>query len=365
MRLKFNLARNRARRAEWAILDHPRKSNRSMESKIELPAPDAILHPVAQKVQTAMEKASPKEDGRVHIDVQNLPEVKASPGQAMRIAQSLHVILERLAALGVGLKDGKEPRPTLHFTKNEDFLTLYIEEGIEYVERKPTAEEKRRPSWTWNNKSTQLTGKLTFRLGSDRTIRVRRYWTESASTPLELTLLTVIERMDGLFQKFEQDRAIEVQRQKDREEEAKRWRVAEAKRKHQETLNEITDERAQNLARASEWWRIYNDMRSFIETCEKRWEEEGNGRLSSSQEAWLTWAKTHAERSSPFELGYPDPVTDGPFDETSVPFGGPYPENKEIPDPPSLQKRESSSSPSYYGDKSFKPYPFWLRHQAR
>jgi hypothetical protein len=168
--------------------------------------------------------------------------------------------------------------------------------------------------------------------------------------------------MEGLFQKFEQDRILAIQRQKEREEEQERWKIAEVQRAHQKAIDDLADERAQNLARAAEWWRIHCDMEHFIEECEKKWKEEGKGELKSEQQSWLTWARTQADRSSPFALGYPDPIKDGPIDKSAIPFGGPYPEKTSIPDPPSLHQKKTSQS-SFYETPSSKPYPFWLKYQ--
>ncbi len=360
-KIRFDVKANEARRAEWAIPE-PKRQEGTMETEIQLSTSVEKLHPQAKKIQTLMEGATVDETGRVKIEARDIPKIIASPGQADRIAQALHVLIERLALLGVALKDGNESKPTLLFTKKEDYLTVQIEEEIEEIERPVTVAEKRRPSWTWNNKSNQPSGKLTFRLDSNHTLSGRRYWSESKSKPLEETLVTVIDKMNGLFQKFEQDRISAIQRQQEWEAAEKRRKIAEAQSAHRKAIDDCADERAQNLARASEWWRLHQEMEHFIEECEKRWKEEGKGLLEPAQEAWLTWARNQANRSSPFALGYPDPLKDGPIDEAAIPFGGPYPKTTPIPDPPSLQPKESSSQPNYYAPQPSKPYPFWLKY---
>jgi hypothetical protein len=107
----------------------------------------------------------------------------------------------------------------------------------------------------------------------------------------------------------------------------------------------------------------------FISECERRWRNGRAGELTKAQVDWLNWAHENAKAMSPFEVGYPDPANDGPFDPAGVPFGGPYPAKRDFPRPPTLPKIPPPVvQQSGYGHASIpetKPFPFWLKHPRR
>jgi hypothetical protein len=138
----------------------------------------------------------------------------------------------------------------------------------------------------------------------------------------------------------------------------------ERNRQHQVNLAATAAARAQDLTIAAEWFRLYTSTLHFIDECEKRWRTiSPSGAITLEQQSWLAWARAHASKMSPFEIGYPDPSTDGPFDSTQVPFGGPYPPKRNLPRPPTMPKippPENSAYPSYR--PAPQQYPFWLKH---
>lgn len=144
----------------------------------------------------------------------------------------------------------------------------------------------------------------------------------------------------------------------------------EAKRKHAESLESVEQHRKNDLAKAAEWWRLHQSVVDFIAECERRWRNTQEGKLMDEQESWLSWAREMAQSSSPFEIGYPQPSIDGAFDPTEVPFGGPYPETRKFPKPPTMPDapppvvvQQSYGAPS--SQPSPKPYPFWLRNRSK
>jgi hypothetical protein len=91
------------------------------------------------------------------------PEIRASPAQAKRIASAVDAIKRRLDSAKIQTSASDESS-SLRFSKGDDYLILRIEEAVEEVEVAPTQEQKRRPSWTWQNKLKQPSGKLSFRI---------------------------------------------------------------------------------------------------------------------------------------------------------------------------------------------------------
>ena len=121
----------------------------------------------------------------------------------------------------------------------------------------------------------------------------------------------------------------------------------------------------QLLHRAAQWWQVHQADLDFIAACEKYWRGRQDGKLSEEQEKWLAWARKNADTVSPLTAGYPDPALDGPFDPEAVPFGGPYPVVRQMPDPPVFQQPERERSYDYSHVQPANPYPYWLRHQKR
>lgn len=136
-------------------------------------------------------------------------------------------------------------------------------------------------------------------------------------------------------------------------------------------LESTARHRKDDLAKAAEWWRLYQSMMAFIAECERRWHETQGAGLTNEQQAWLLWARDNAKGLSPFEACYPSPASDGAFDSEAVPFGGPYPATRQFPEPPTMPTipvpvviQQSYGSSSYQAPAP-KPYPFWLKYQRK
>jgi hypothetical protein len=191
------------------------------------------------------------------------------------------------------------------------------------------------------------------------------------------------EVVRGVIQHYE---AVAEQREREAEEERKR-RAAEAERwqreqeeeairrkrkqceEHPGRLQAAARHRMDDLVRAAVWWEVHGTVMEFIRVCEQRWRQEQEDVLTTEQEAWLGWAREAALAMSPFPAGYPDPERDGAFDAAAIPVGGPYPESRNLPDPPTFPKTPPPVTPSGYhdygGSPGPKPYPFWLRGPKR
>lgn len=79
------------------------------------------------------------------------------------------------------------------------------------------------------------------------------------------------------------------------------------------------------------------------------------------------WARREARSYSPTEVGYPEPLRDGPFDSKDVPVGGPYPERRDFPRPPTMPEIPPPvvQQATYQHAPASQPYPFWLKYQGR
>jgi hypothetical protein len=362
----FDVAANRKRREEW------RSTNSDVDSlavDLVLPPEEVELHPVAQRHLRAFEKKKPGEDGFVNVVARDLFRCDVAPSTAGRLCRALHAILVELEARGCKLKAGSSEFSSLRILKGPDDLTISCSESREQVEREPTQEEKRKPSWTWQLKGTRPTGRLGFEVLASG-LRGRRTWTESAGKPLEEILGIVVEKVEVTFRGFEDQRQSEIVAAKRREEEAKRAAEEyerrqkeeaerERKRRHEAKLAEIVETRRDNLFAAAHTWMESSLLHAYVDECERRWREKGE--LSSEQLAWTAWAREEATKLNP--QGYPDPAADGRFDPSTIPVGGPYPKikplkEKKVPEPVQPEVR------TVYVEQSHQ-YPFWIKNRGR
>ena len=335
--------------------------------RIELPADNRSLHPVARELRTALLAATPGQDGKLHInDRIDVPSVSVSKKAVDAVTRSFDAILSELETRGVEFRKfrGKYGHPSFHCGRYP--TSLSIEELIETIKREPNAQEKRRPSSEWQLTSQQPSGRFRFSLGTDR------YYSRSSDitliqksdVSLEEITAQVIEKIWDFFVSSEKAHLESEERWKQDQAKEKIRREEEKKEQHQQTLEDIANRRRENLIRAAQWWRLHNATADFVNHCEQRWNSE-SGTLTPAQETWLAWARSNLTALSPQQIDYPDPARDGPFDPAVVPFGGPYPETRQVPRPPSMPAPTPPPTEvhHHHSHQSAQGYPFWLKHQ--
>jgi hypothetical protein len=331
--------------------------------QLGLPVSSANLHAVVADLEKVIRSSKPDMNGMIVVRNARLPALSISPASADRAIRSLSVLYTELESRGVILKTGSRG-DSIAFWKDKDEIVLFAEEAIDTIERQPTPEERRRPSWEWKTKVQQPSGRLNFSLYSpDGKSGGRSKWKEGPRNQLEIVLYAIAERVWTFFSDEEAWRMREVERQRRLAEEALIRAEEEKRATHEKRLTNAGAARVTNLIRASEWWRLRQCAEEFIAGCERMWNET-SGSLSKEQETWLSWARRQANALSPLAMGYPQPERDGAIDPASVTFGGPYPETRLLPLPPTMEK--PAPQESGYQSASWQtpqPYPFWLSHQ--
>ena len=225
--VQFHVAENLKRREEAKAVSPDEPTVESWPDRLALPENEAQLHPIAARLAASVDAAKPAEDGRIQIRTANLPEVNCSLSLAIRVAGAVHVIADQLEERGVTTRAGKEPGTALQFVSGEDAVSLRMEEEMEELERTPTAAEKRRPSWEWQTKVRQPSGRLLLHLYSSQRIHGRKQWSETTSRPLERILPLVIARIMEVFREFVEERKREEQRRLDQIERERLWNEEE------------------------------------------------------------------------------------------------------------------------------------------
>lgn len=351
-----------------------------LAASADLPTESAGFHPLAEQFLAAVKTAAPSYDKqRVHLRQRDFPEADISKAQAPRAARAFHGLLNLLESRGIVFKRSRSKYDGGCFRKGNDDLHLKIEE--ELIEKSQDS-ARRRSYYSSGSDSKIAGGKLTFIVNPDRYGRTaEKRWTESEKLPLETIVAEMAKAIIRHYVDLQDKRAAEaarqekerieweIRRKKEQAEEAIR-QTEEAKRKHAETVEKTARARQEDLVKASEWWKIHRGIEEFIAECERRWAAAQGAQMTPEQQAWLTWAHEVAKSSSPFESGYPEPTRDGVFDPAAVLFGGPYPQVRKFPQPPTMLDipapvvvQQSYGASSYTPES--KPYPFWLKHPRR
>lgn len=354
-------------------------ANRSVGDELTLPEGTESLHELAAAIIPAIKRAHLDSDKRAHLSSERtLPEVKISKALAERAAQAFHVILVNVEAMGIPFRKSQSSYDSGYFQKSHDRLYLKIEEQM--IDKAPHAKRSRYSGYGYGLRAEKVpSGLLTFSLKTDRYgSRDEKEFSESEKESLDKLLARVVNEIRGHYVAAQKRREAEaIQREKDRieseirhkkylEEEAVR-EAEEAKKNHAKSLSKTAEKRKDDFLKASEWWRIYESASKFIAACEQRWKEGQNGELTAEQADWLVWARKTADDLSPFALGYPEPSQDGDFNPGKVPSGGPYPNTRDFPQPPTMPEIPPPvvQQTGYgYTPPPPPPYPFWLRHRG-
>ena len=376
----FEVAANVARREEWAANNLLTAVRAIKCEAVELPPEEIELHPIAERHRQALLKAKPGELGFVTVQGKDLFACELSAAMIPRLARAMQAIICELEDRDYEFKAGDSEYQGLQITREKDHVSLKWSEAKLELEREPTAADKRKPSWTWQLKETKPSEQLTVEV-SAWGLKGKRKWTEGEGRSLEEVLGVVVEKVEAVFRGYEDQRQREAVRAKQREEEAKREAEQEAieaekeakeekarkererLKRHEKKLEEIAEQRSDNLASAAQEWMEMQGILAYIQSCEECWRRAASGTLSKEQTEWLSWARLAAEKMGP--KGYPDPSRDGSFDAKAVPVGGPYPETRKWERDEPEESKPPEVKPPAYQPPPPEPFPYWLMHRHR
>jgi hypothetical protein len=376
----FYVAANVARREEWAANNILTTAHIVKCGAVELPSEGSELHPIAEKHRQALLKAKPGELGFVTVQGKDLFACELSAAMVPRLMQAVHALVCELEDRDYEFNAGENKDDGLQIVRDKDRVTLNWSEAKLELEREPTAADKRKPSWTWQLKETKPAGNLTVEV-SAWGLKGKRKWTENDGRSLEEVLGVVVEKVEAVFRGHEDRRKREAERARQRAEEDKREAEAEAieaekeareekarkererVKRHEKKLEEIAEQRSDNLASATQEWIEMQGMLAYVQYCQEGWRRAGSGTLSKEQTEWLAWARLAAEKMGP--TGYPDPSRDGSFDANAVPVGGPYPETRKWERDESEESQPPEVKPPVYQPPTPEPFPYWLMHRHR
>ena len=320
-------------------------AEKKLKRSLSLPETTSPLHPLATELLHQLTAAKPDWEKRNSVCLGTLPEVRVTKALIDRAARCFHVILNHVEPLGILFAKSQGTYNSGYFNRGRDRLYLKIEE-------EPGAREEaiRRTSWPGSRDQQVGCGKLTFSLAADRyAFREAKKWKEGDKSTLGQTLSLIVTEIRRHY-------VEELKRRARAAVEHEKWRIeserlhreyiqreavrqeADRQQRHAEALKATAQARTDDLLKAAEWWRLHQSGLAFLTECERRWRSAQAGELTTDQLTWLNWATDTVKSLSPFEVGYPDPASDGAFDLAAVPLGGPYPTKRDFQRPPTMPK---------------------------
>lgn len=331
------------------------------------------FHPAVAEMLTALRAGTPDSYGRVRAESRAFPRITVSPDLFDRAARALDTIICVTQQQGIPFRAARSKYKAPYFEHDQSQLYLTIEELIVTLRRGPTDQELRHPTYEWNLKSEELAHRLTFFIYTEdysgqHYVKSNCGWSEEEGVPIQETIRKVVDGILKHYAGIARQKAESMERWRRAEEERKMKEQAEREKAHGTTLRQIANKRADDLFYAAEWFRLYLVSMEFIDACEQTWKKNQSDSLTEEQQRWLAWAERQARTRLPFDVGYPDPAIDGPFDPATVPAGGPYPGYRNFPIPPTIPPIPAPVAQQRYGSEREEipaPYPFWLKHQGR
>jgi hypothetical protein len=206
----------------------------------------------------------------------------------------LDALLKSLERDGISLSD--EGRWQLTATRGGDAIEFQLRERLKQVRRAPTADEKRWHSTREFVQELQPTGNLMFEIKTYLPPGLTRTWREEAGKPLEDSLASILQTMLAAFPLLEKRRL-------EREEESRRYQLAEQRQREAEQERQREDGRWRRFLEFAGDWRDAELARNFLAALEARPFEGEKLVAGRSLTDWLAWAEAQA-----FER---DPLGDG------------------------------------------------------
>ncbi|MBC2595945.1 hypothetical protein H5P28_16895 [Ruficoccus amylovorans] len=321
-----------------------------------LPQEEGELSDLARRFHSRLKDEKENESGWIELKEIDFPITEITHSLAWRAAQAFHALNVYMEKLGIEFQVGEE-HGGIAYARDGESLSVSISE--QYIAIDPKTGEPS-PSSRYQKREKRPTGWLRLSLSNQYREEGRSVWNESPKQELEWIIPNMASRMDVVLR----------ERYLDRLEEA-RWRE-EARRQEAIENHPILIEKhkkaiVSNLEKATYWWTRSEELRCFMEACQRHWESSQNGKLTKSQREWVEWASGAISQLSPLGKGYPNPETDGPIDYEALPVGGPYPQVTELLSIPSFEIVEEKRGYQGYGYSSSQKeyrYPFWLKHQG-
>lgn len=206
----------------------------------------------------------------------------------------LDALLKSLEREGVTLSD--EGRWQLTAKRGNDDIEFQLRERFKQVRREPTADEKRWDSSRKFVQELQPTGTLLFEIKTYLPSGLTRTWKEAEGKPMEGSLPSILQTILAAFPLLEKQRL-------EREEQSRRYQLAEERRRKAELDRRREDGRWRRFLEFVGDWRDVQRARDFI-TALKAQQFDGEELVDGCSIAdWLAWAEAQLFERDPLNWG--------------------------------------------------------------
>lgn len=160
-----------------------------------------------------------------------------------------------------------------------------------FVVEKIARKEIERPDFSWKTYEYKPSNILTFRIDEWSKKQFQKQWTDGKTT-LEEKIPNIVVGLLRAAEIMKQERARREEEDRQWKEETARWEAERAREARER--RELED-----LQKAASEWVQREQIRAYIEACEKELRDRSNGQLTDEAKAWLEWARNKIEVSSP------------------------------------------------------------------
>lgn len=215
----------------------------------------------------------------------------------------LSALFKALEVRGYKLTAGDSRYNNVRIGLGQENLEIQLEERIQQVRRQINDRDGAKHSYfSRDQKWTQEkvpTGELILKIKEERRYGLSKEWRESENEPLEGKLNDVVAQVAGMFEE------LRLRRQREAEEQQRRWKIEEERRRAQmERKRESI--RFNRLLGSCKNWRTAAEIRALVAAVEA----EPHAITEKEKFAtWKSWALGHADRIDPLR-------SDELFDQT-------------------------------------------------
>lgn len=299
-----------------------RTVQREVRTPVRPPVMEDVLadpHPLVVRTRDRFAAASEDRCGLLIPKAKRILDIKVSRSQVDRCLRLMDSLFKSWEAEGFTVRIIREKdagSPGTFLCSGDERLRIAIEEAVEEYDAGPSDEEKLRPKWEWQKRtSCRVTSMLTLSLDglhvTSHTRFFRRYQDRSG-VPMENKAQQIWRAGIDYFEKraiyaIEQEKRRVAAEESQRQWELQRqqWKAEYEREREEERLRKEEQRKIQELAEAAKQWTQAQQVRSFIPVCEEQLKADGIA--ADAIAAWVEWAWEAADEIDPLVGGdYPD-----------------------------------------------------------
>ncbi|MCX5810230.1 MAG: hypothetical protein NTX36_12825 [Proteobacteria bacterium] len=255
-------------------------------------------HLLVVKTQKAMKEIKPDiRNGLIEARYKEILELRVGPGNISRALKIMDALIKAFEKRGWRISLRKKDRWwTTIVSILEEEVAFVLWESYERYEPVLTEAQKRdkeKYPWRYDTASYRPTGKLSFRIRDDYSVKQSEAWADTHKKKIEERMNTFIMALIRMAFRQKIERIERQKREIERQAEMKLQQEQERKRWEEQL-------RLEKLDKEVAAWNKAQLIRGYVESVKKAAEEQG-GNLSpdSGLSKWIAWAYEIAEQVDP------------------------------------------------------------------